>query len=110
MFYSFEESTHTSLTNGNLHFTELNVIENFRHKGFRRLYENGDRRGLPPELIDRIGVILADLEVARQIFRSGSPRLQTAFTERRSEGILVDHNASQLADHISVRGWQRVRC
>jgi proteic killer suppression protein len=43
------------------------VIENFRHKGLRRLYENGDRRGLPPELIDRIGVILADLEVARQI-------------------------------------------
>lgn len=43
------------------------MIESFRHKGLKRLYENADRRALPFELIDRIVVVLAGLETARQI-------------------------------------------
>jgi len=43
------------------------VIESFRHKGLRRFYENGDRRALAPELVERIGIILANLDSAQHI-------------------------------------------
>lgn len=40
------------------------MIASFRHKGLKRLFENDDRSKLPPELIDRIGMILLALEDA----------------------------------------------
>lgn len=43
------------------------MIERLRHKGLKRLYERDDPRSLPPELIERLRVILADLEVAMTI-------------------------------------------
>lgn len=43
------------------------MIESFRHKGLKRLHENDDRRALPPELVNRLRVILIDLEIARRI-------------------------------------------
>ena len=43
------------------------MIESFRHKGLRRFYENDDRSKLPQEMLDRIGIILADLESASQL-------------------------------------------
>jgi len=43
------------------------MIVRFRHKGLRRLYETGDRRGLPPEHADKIARILARLDEAARI-------------------------------------------
>jgi len=43
------------------------MIESFRHKGLRRLYEDDDRKLLPPELIGRIREILTALEAASSI-------------------------------------------
>jgi len=40
------------------------MIASFRHKGLKRFYEDDDRSKLPPELIGRIGIILAALDVA----------------------------------------------
>lgn len=40
------------------------MIVGFRHRGLRRLYEQGDRRYIPPEYADKIERILARLEVA----------------------------------------------
>ena len=40
------------------------MIVGFRHRGLRRLYEQGDRRYIPPEYVDKIERILARLEVA----------------------------------------------
>ncbi len=40
------------------------MIRNFRHKGLRRLYEKGDHRGVSPEIVSRLRVILADLDAA----------------------------------------------
>jgi len=42
------------------------VIASFRHKGLRRLYEDGDRSKLPPALVDRIADVLAALDVASE--------------------------------------------
>lgn len=40
------------------------MIRNFRHKGLKRLYENGERRKLPPEHVEKIERILARLDQA----------------------------------------------
>jgi proteic killer suppression protein len=34
------------------------VIQNFRHKGLKRLFEDGDRKGIRPDLLDRVENIL----------------------------------------------------
>jgi proteic killer suppression protein len=39
-------------------------IEDFRRKGLRRLYEDGDARGLPPQLVGKIRNMLAALDAA----------------------------------------------
>jgi proteic killer suppression protein len=43
------------------------MIESFRHKGLRRLYEDDDRKLLPPQLVDRIREILTALDAAETI-------------------------------------------
>ena len=40
------------------------MIRSFRHKGLRRLYEKGDHRGVSPEIVERLRLILADLDAA----------------------------------------------
>ncbi len=40
------------------------MITSFTHKGLKRFYEDDDRSKLPPELIVRIGFILAALDAA----------------------------------------------
>lgn len=43
------------------------MIVSFRHKALRRFFETGDRARLPAEMLDRIGRILAALDVAKSI-------------------------------------------
>ena len=40
------------------------MIENFKHRGLRRFYENGDRSGLNAEHAPKIKVILSMLDAA----------------------------------------------
>jgi toxin HigB-1 len=40
------------------------VIRSFRHRGLKRLYERGDRSLIRPDLIERVEVMLAQLDVA----------------------------------------------
>jgi proteic killer suppression protein len=40
------------------------MIGSIRHKGLRRLYQEDDRKLLPPELVQRIREILTALEAA----------------------------------------------
>ncbi len=41
------------------------MIQNFRHKGLQRLFVDGERRGIRPDLRERIENILAVLSRAR---------------------------------------------
>ena len=41
------------------------MIQNFRHKGLQRLFVDGERRGIRPDLIEKIENILAVLSRAR---------------------------------------------
>jgi len=61
------------------------MIESFRHKGLRELFEQ-DRRGkLPPELIERIRTILSFLDAASAIEEMNRPsfRLHALKGDRR---------------------------
>jgi proteic killer suppression protein len=40
------------------------VIRSFKHRGFKRLYELGDPRGIRPDLLDRVEDILTRLDNA----------------------------------------------
>jgi proteic killer suppression protein len=43
------------------------MIENFRHKGLKRLYEKADRSGLNAQMIPRIEEIMAMLDAAETV-------------------------------------------
>ena len=40
------------------------MIENFRHRGLKRLFERGDRRQIRPDLVEKVENILAVLDTA----------------------------------------------
>ena len=41
------------------------MITSFQHRGLKRFYERGEKSKLPPDMIDRIERILADLDDAK---------------------------------------------
>ena len=43
------------------------MIETIAHKGLRRFYENDDRSKLPPDMVERIALILETLDAASTI-------------------------------------------
>ncbi len=43
------------------------MIESFRHKGLRRLYEDADHRGLNAQHVEKIELILSVLDAATSI-------------------------------------------
>jgi len=49
------------------------VIENFKHKGLARFFEDNDRRKLPASQIEKIGRILARLNEALTVQDMGLP-------------------------------------
>ena len=40
------------------------MIRNFKHRGLKRLYEDGDARGIRPDLVDTVEDILVRLDGA----------------------------------------------
>jgi proteic killer suppression protein len=49
------------------------MIQNFRHRGLRRLYERGERRHLRPDQVDKIERILARLDEASDVSHMDLP-------------------------------------
>jgi len=43
------------------------VIESFKHKGLKRLFEEDDRSKLSPDMVEKIRLILSALEAAGSI-------------------------------------------
>ncbi len=52
------------------------MIRSFRHRGLKRLYERGDRRRLPPEMVDRIEEVLTLLDVAQSVHELDLPHFR----------------------------------
>jgi proteic killer suppression protein len=53
--------------------TTIPMIHSFKHRGLKRLYENGDRSRINPLQIDKIELILADLDAAETILHLRRP-------------------------------------
>lgn len=49
------------------------MIQSFRHKGLKQLFEKGDRRKIQPQLADKIERILARLEEATEVSSMNLP-------------------------------------
>jgi proteic killer suppression protein len=49
------------------------MIESFKHKGLKKLFEEDDRRKVPPALADKIARILARLNEAVKVQDMGLP-------------------------------------
>jgi proteic killer suppression protein len=43
------------------------MIQSFRHRGLKRLYDRGDRNQVDPNHVEKVEVILADLDAANSI-------------------------------------------
>ncbi|HMF62072.1 MAG TPA: type II toxin-antitoxin system RelE/ParE family toxin, partial [Vicinamibacterales bacterium] len=43
------------------------MIESFRHKGLKRLFENGERKGINPRFVERVENILGLLDAATTV-------------------------------------------
>ncbi|NCS48568.1 MAG: Killer protein [Microcystis aeruginosa BK11-02] len=49
------------------------MIESFQHKGLKRFYERGERRGLNPNMIPKIEEILSILSAAESVEEANIP-------------------------------------
>ena len=47
--------------------TIINMIEGFKHRGLKKLYEKGYRERINPNHVDKVELILADLDAAQTI-------------------------------------------
>lgn len=74
------------------------MIQRFRHRGLRRLYENDDRRGVSPELVEKTARVLARLAVATRPEQLNVP----SFRLHRLEGDLAGYWS------VTVRGDWRI--
>jgi proteic killer suppression protein len=52
------------------------MIESFKHKGLKRLFEDGDRKLIQPELVERILTVLAYLDAAKAVEDLNLPSLR----------------------------------
>jgi len=52
------------------------MIQSFRHRGLKRLYEKDDCKGLPADRVDKIGRILARLDEADEPQKMNLPGFQ----------------------------------
>ena len=46
---------------------DIGMIRSFRHRGLKRFFEDDDGRRLPRDMLDRISLILARLNAARNL-------------------------------------------
>jgi proteic killer suppression protein len=86
------------------------LIERFRHKGLRRLYDDDDPSGLPAESVAKIKAILAALESAADLPQvatmpgwelhplKGDRRGQYAITVTRNRRITFRLRGSMVTD------------
>ena len=74
------------------------MIESFAHKGLKRFYEDQDERKLPPDMLERIVILLAALDEAKVVEDLDRP----SFRLHKLRGDLVGYWA------ITVRANWRI--
>jgi proteic killer suppression protein len=69
------------------------VIESFRHKGLKRLFEEDDRRKIAADLVEKIRLVLSALEAAGSIEDLNQP----SFRLHQLKGDLTAIGLSRFA-------------
>jgi toxin HigB-1 len=77
------------------------MIEGFRHKGLRLLFEDNDRSKIRADHAARITLILSALEQAGRIEDMNQPTFRLHPLKGRTQGFLGRDRTRQLADHFS---------
>lgn len=76
-------------------------IRSFRHKGLRRLYETGSRRGIRSDLVEKVEDILHAIEQARRVEQWDFSGMETPSTEGSKAWRVECLGERRLSDHIS---------
>ena len=82
------------------------MIKGFRHKGLKRLY---DRRGVAPEMADKIERILARLDIAKAPGQMDLPGLRLHPLKGQMRGFWSRVGERQLANRIPFSRKRRHR-
>ena len=76
----------------------------FRHKGLRQLQEDGNRKGVPPAMADKLHKLLFALETAETLGEHSTCfRMEAASAQRRPERILEPDRHGKLAVDFPLR-------
>lgn len=67
------------------------MIVSLKHRGLKRLYEQDDRSKLPPDMVERIRIILAALDAAAELADLERPsfRLHQLKGERKGQWAIT---------------------
>ena len=77
------------------------MIVSFRHKGLKRLYEDGDARGIRADLLPRVRAILSQLDQAVTIEDMAMTSFRLHALKGQLEGFLGRDGPGELADRLS---------
>ena len=78
------------------------MIESWRHKGLKQLFEDGNRKGINPRHVEKIETILGLLNVGQQIEDVDVHSFRLHPLTGNLKGPLVDNGARQLAHHFPI--------
>ena len=79
------------------------MIESFRHKGLKRLFENGDRSKIRPDLADKVERILARLDAVGVVEDMNVAGFGLHALTGDYKGYWSGRRQPQLADRVQVR-------
>jgi proteic killer suppression protein len=79
------------------------MIQSFRHKGLKRLYEDDDPRGVSTEHQSKLRNTLARMDAASSADDMDLPGFNLHALKGDLRGLYGSHRSSQLAGDIQVR-------
>jgi proteic killer suppression protein len=78
------------------------MIRSFKHRGLRRLYEHGERRGIRPDLLELVEDILFRLDQADAPRALDLPGYRLHPLKGTLKGFWSVTCTGQLAHHVSI--------
>ena len=86
------------------------MIESFKHKGLRQLFEDDNAKGVNAEHVRKLKQILAALQAAEAIEGLRLPTFNLHPLKGDLKGFWASDCPRELAGYFPVRGWQGIRC
>jgi proteic killer suppression protein len=85
-------------------------LAHFRHKGLRRLYEDGKAKGVPDAMADKLGKLLFALETAEDLDQARRfPGWNLHPLKADLKGFCKPHRHGKLASDLPLRRTKQHR-